>query len=122
MDFYAAIRSALSKYATFNGRASRSEFWFFYLFLVIVDSVASIIDAFIINNSNSPLTAIMGLVFLIPLIAVATRRLHDIDSSGWWQLLVFVPIVGAIVLIIWLCTAGTPGSNRFGSNPLSGRA
>jgi uncharacterized membrane protein YhaH (DUF805 family) len=121
MDFYAAIRSALSKYATFNGRASRSEFWFFYLFLVLVDGVASIIDAFIINNPNSPLTAITALVFLIPLIAVATRRLHDIDRSGWWQLLVFVPIVGAIVLIIWLCTAGSPESNRFGNNPLSGR-
>ena len=122
MDFYTAIRSALSKYATFSGRASRSEFWFFYLFLVLVDSVAGIIDAFIINNPNSPLTAISGLVFFIPLIAAAARRLHDIDRSGWWQLLVFVPIVGAIVLIIWLCTTGSPGSNRFGSNPLSGRA
>jgi len=122
MDFFAAVKSALNKYATFTGRASRSEFWFFYLFLAIVDSIAGVVDAFILNNSNSPLTIIMGLGFFVPLIAVATRRLHDIDRSGWWQLLAFLPIIGTIILIIWLCTAGTAGNNRFGANPQSGRA
>jgi uncharacterized membrane protein YhaH (DUF805 family) len=122
MNFYAAIKSAFSQYATFSGRASRSEFWFFYLFLVIASFVAASIDALVLNNQNSYLTLILFLATLIPLIAITTRRLHDTDRSGWWQLLPFIPLVGAIILIIWLCTASTPGSNRFGSNPLSGRA
>jgi uncharacterized membrane protein YhaH (DUF805 family) len=122
MNFYAAIKSAFSQYATFSGRASRSEFWFFYLFLVIASFVAASIDALVLNNQNSYLTLILFLATLIPLIAITTRRLHDTDRSGWWQLLSFIPLVGAIILIIWLCTASTPGSNRFGNNPLSGRA
>ena len=122
MNFYAAIKSAFSQYATFSGRASRSEFWFFYLFLVIASFVAASIDALVLNNQNSYLTLILFLATLIPLIAITTRRLHDTDRSGWWQLLSFIPLVGAIILIIWLCTASTPRSNRFGSNPLSGRA
>jgi len=122
MNFYAAIKSAFSQYATFSGRASRSEFWFFYLFLVIASFIAASIDALVLNNQNSYLTLILFLATLIPLIAITTRRLHDTDRSGWWQLLSFIPLVGAIILIIWLCTASTPGSNRFGSNPLSGRA
>jgi uncharacterized membrane protein YhaH (DUF805 family) len=121
MNFYDAVRSAFSQYATFNGRASRSEFWFFYLFLVIASLIAASIDALVFNNQNSYLTLILFLATLIPLIAITTRRLHDTDRSGWWQLLSFVPLVGAIILLIWLCTASTPGSNRFGSNPLSGR-
>jgi uncharacterized membrane protein YhaH (DUF805 family) len=121
MNFYAAIKSAFSQYATFSGRASRSEFWFFYLFLVIASFIAASIDALVLNNQNSYLTLILFLATLIPLIAVTTRRLHDTDRSGWWQLLSFIPLVGAIILIIWLCTASTPGSNRFGRNPLSGR-
>jgi uncharacterized membrane protein YhaH (DUF805 family) len=122
MNFYAAIKSAFSQYATFSGRASRSEFWFFYLFLVIASFVAASIDTLVLNNQNSYLTLILFLATLIPLIAITTRRLHDTDRSGWWQLLSLIPLVGAIILIIWLCTASTPGSNRFGSNPLSGRA
>ena len=118
MSFYDAVRSALSKYATFSGRASRSEFWFFYLFWLLACGIAGVIDALIINSSFSPLTTIAVLGLLIPFIAVTIRRLHDIDRSGWWQLLPLVPIVGAIILLIWWCKPGTPGSNRFGSNPL----
>jgi uncharacterized membrane protein YhaH (DUF805 family) len=121
MNFYAAIKSAFSQYATFSGRASRSEFWFFYLFLVIASFIAASIDALVLNNQNSYLTLILFLATLIPLIAITTRRLHDTDRSGWWQLLPFIPLVGAIILLIWLCTAGAPGNNRFGGNPLSGR-
>ena len=118
MSFFDAVKSAFSKYATFSGRASRSEFWFFYLFLLIASFITAIIDAAVLGNQNSFLTAILFLATLLPLIAITTRRLHDTNRSGWWQLLPLIPLVGAIILIIWLCTAGTPGSNRFGSNPL----
>jgi hypothetical protein len=59
-------------------------------------------------------------IFLLPGIAVGVRRLHDVDRSGWWLLLAFIPLVGTIILIVWFCTRGTPGPNRFGPDPLSG--
>jgi uncharacterized membrane protein YhaH (DUF805 family) len=68
----------------------------------------------------SPLNSLASLALLLPSLAVAVRRLHDIDRTGWWILLWFIPIIGWIILIIWHCTAGTPGPNRFGQDPLAG--
>ena len=65
-------------------------------------------------------TGIFSLVVLLPGIAVGVRRLHDLDRIGWWLLLAFVPLVGTIILIVWFCTRGTPGPNRFGPDPLAG--
>lgn len=92
MDFAQAIKSCLSQYAGFTGRAPRSEFWWFFLFQVIVVVVASFVNQLIGN--------IASLALLLPALAVGARRLHDIGRSGWWQLLSFTGI-GFLVLIYW---------------------
>ncbi|MDQ3058119.1 MAG: DUF805 domain-containing protein [Pseudomonadota bacterium] len=92
MNFGQAISTCLSKYATFSGRASRSEFWWFFLFQVLVLVAASMI--------GETLYGLVALGFLLPSLAVATRRLHDIDKSGWWQLLTLTGI-GYLLLLYW---------------------
>lgn len=116
MDFQTAVKSCIVKnYATFSGRASRSEFWFFQLFLMLVSLVAMVIDAAILNSDMGGLTTIISIATLVPNIAVACRRLHDIDKSGWWQLLWLIPLIGFIVLVIWYITKSDVNDNRFGS-------
>ena len=117
MDFTQAIRTCLNKYATFTGRAQRSEYWYFFLFLVIVNIVASVLDSAIFGDI-SVLYLIATLALLVPSIAAGVRRLHDTDKSGWWLLLGFIPVVGAIVLIVFFCQRGTVGPNQFGPDPL----
>ncbi|MBR9972376.1 DUF805 domain-containing protein [Magnetospirillum sulfuroxidans] len=115
MDFQAAVKSCiLTNYATFSGRASRSEFWFFQLFLLLVNLVAMVIDAAILKSDLGVLATIFSIATLVPNIAVACRRLHDIDKSGWWQLLWLIPLVGMIVLLIWYITKSDVTDNRFG--------
>jgi uncharacterized membrane protein YhaH (DUF805 family) len=115
MGFGQAISSGFNNYVNFNGRASRSEFWYWTLFAVLVGIVTQIIDAII----GMPLTNIIAsLGLLLPGIAVAVRRLHDLDRTGWWLLLAFTGI-GVIVLIIWDCMKGTDGPNRYGPDPLA---
>lgn len=109
MDFVTAIKTVFGKYAVFNGRALRSEFWYFQLFVVIVQVV--------LNAILPPLAGVFGLVVLLPGFAVGARRLHDIGRSGWWQLLWVVPVIGVIVLIVWWATKGE-GDNRFGPAPV----
>jgi uncharacterized membrane protein YhaH (DUF805 family) len=87
------------------------------LFLVIGGLVAELMDA-AIGSRISVLGSVFGLVTLIPALAVMVRRLHDTDRSAWWMLLAFVPLVGEIVLIVWWCTKGTKGYNRFGADPM----
>ena len=114
--FAAAVRTCFNKYATFQGRAARPEFWFFVLFNVLVGAALSVVDAVLFGMANgvSPLSSLYSLAAFIPGLAVGARRLHDIDRSGWWQLIVLVPLVGLVVLLIFLCKRGTPGHNRFG--------
>jgi uncharacterized membrane protein YhaH (DUF805 family) len=115
MGFGEAVGSCLSKYATFTGRAPRSEYWYFVLFQAVVGVVAAAISRAIDLNLVSTL---VELLLFLPSLAVGIRRLHDIDRSGWWTLLGFVPFIGWVVLIIWACTKGTLGPNRFGPDPL----
>ena len=115
MNFGQAISSAFSNYVNFSGRAIRSEYWFWVLFTSIGVVLGEIIDGVLGTTLIYP---IFGLVTILPSIAVGVRRLHDLDRSGWWLLLSFIPLVGAIVLIIWFCGRGTAGSNRFGPDPL----
>jgi len=101
------------KYADFNGRARRSEYWYFVLFSAIFSIVASVIDGL---TGYPILATIYGLAAFIPGLAVAVRRLHDTGRSGWWYLLVFT-IIGIIPLIIFFAMEGTPGPNEYGRNP-----
>jgi uncharacterized membrane protein YhaH (DUF805 family) len=119
MGFSDAVRSCLTKYAIFSGRACRSEYWWFALFGIIVDVAGNIIDSAI---GTGFVGFVAGIALLLPNIAVGIRRLHDIDRTGWWALIAFVPVIGWILLIVWACTPGTPGPNRFGPNPLPAMA
>lgn len=121
LSFGQAVKSALNKYATFSGRARRSEYWWFVVFNWIVLAAAIFLDnmfgiAFI-PYSYGPLYLLAGLVLVIPGLAIMVRRLHDIDKSGWYILLSLIPIVGAIVLIVWFCTDSNRTLNRFGESP-----
>jgi uncharacterized membrane protein YhaH (DUF805 family) len=117
MDFSQAIKTCLNKYAAFSGRAQRSEYWYFFLFMVVVNVVASVLDSAIFGDIPV-LYLIATLAIIVPSIAVGVRRLHDTDRSGWWLLLGFIPVVGAIVLIVFFCQPGTVGPNQFGPDPL----
>lgn len=119
MTFTEAIRTVWSKYATFPGRATRPEYWWWVLFVVLLNIVTSIVDGAIVAPGElvQPLSAIAALVLLLPGLCVGVRRLHDIDRSGWWLLIVFVPLVGVLVLLFWLTRPGAEGNNRFGAPP-----
>ncbi len=121
MSFQDAVRTSLTqKYADFNGRARRSEFWYFFLFTVIVSIVASVIDRIIGTNdmfsNNGLVGTIASLALLVPSLAVGARRLHDTDRSGWLQLLALIPLVGIILLIVWWA-GDSKGDNKHGPNP-----
>lgn len=110
MTFDAAIRDGLSKYAQFNGRSSRSAYWWFVLFSVLVYVATDIVDA-VIGTPIFTVLAVIGL--FLPSLAVLVRRLHDTDRSGWWVLISFVPLIGSIVLIVFACTVSGP-PNKYG--------
>ncbi|MCR5297950.1 MAG: DUF805 domain-containing protein [Paludibacteraceae bacterium] len=103
------------KFAKFDGRAGRKEFWYFVLVNVVVSIVLNIIDGAIF--STTVLSGLYGLAVLIPGLALTARRLHDINKSGWWQLIALIPIVGLIILIIWCAKEGDKGTNNFGEEP-----
>jgi uncharacterized membrane protein YhaH (DUF805 family) len=118
MSFFEAIGSGLRNYASFSGRAVRSEYWYFVLFLLIVGIVAELLDFFLfplqmVFQGIGPLHILSSLALLLPSIAVSVRRLHDIDRTGWWALL-YLTGIGTLWLIYWACRRGTVGPNRFG--------
>ena len=98
MTFQEAIRVCFTKYADFSGRASRSEYWWFVLFIVLVSVATSMV--------SPVLSGIFTVGTLLPALAAATRRLHDTGRSGWWQLIAFVPVIGFIVMVVFLTQAG----------------
>jgi uncharacterized membrane protein YhaH (DUF805 family) len=102
MTFQESIQVCFKKYADFEGRASRSEFWWFTLFIFLASAAISIV--------SSVLSGLFSLAVLLPSIAAATRRLHDTNRSGWWQLIWLVPFVGWIVLVVFLAQEGKPSN------------
>ncbi|HEV2797950.1 MAG TPA: DUF805 domain-containing protein [Nocardioides sp.] len=120
MDFMTAVRTCLSKYVDFSGRARRSEYWYFVLFNVIVSAVANILDNVIGTDfeagSGGILSTVVGLALFLPGLAAGVRRLHDTGRSGWWILIGLIPIIGWILLIVWYCTDSKP-DNQYGPNP-----
>jgi len=111
MNFPDAVKSGLNNYINFEGRATRSEFWWFVLFNLIVGIVTAVLD---VATGLMVLNMLASLALLAPNLAVGARRLHDIDKSGWWQLLMLIPLIGLIVLIIFFVKTGNTGANRFG--------
>ena len=113
--------SALKQYTVFDGRARRKEFWYFVLFNVLISFGLAIIDfktgLYSAEYEMGLLSSLYSLAVLIPSIAVGVRRLHDTDRSGWWLLLALVPVIGALVLLVFYLLDSTPGTNRFGPNP-----
>jgi uncharacterized membrane protein YhaH (DUF805 family) len=117
MNFFEAIRSGFRNYINFSGRAVRSEYWYWTLFAVIVVGGFGVIDEWIYPGTQmSAFSYVDMIVFfgsILPSLAVQSRRLHDIDRSGWWIPL-SLTIIGSFVLIYWYCQRGTLGPNRFG--------
>lgn len=114
MGFSEAVSTCFAKYATFQGRAMRPEYWWFVLFTFLVHLGLSVIAMVALGMLAMVLKLLFSLAVLLPSIAVGARRLHDIDRTGWWLLIGLVPVIGWIVLIVWFCTPGTRGANRFG--------
>jgi uncharacterized membrane protein YhaH (DUF805 family) len=117
MTFQQAVRTCFAKYATFSGRAARSEYWYWQLFLLLVALISGIPD-YALGLYGKPFETIYSIVTIVPSFAAGARRLHDTGRSGWWQLLFIVPLIGWIVLLIWFCTKGSNGYNSFGPDPL----
>lgn len=128
MGFIQAVSSGLSQYATFTGRATRSEYWWWVLFSILVNIATGLLDTALFGavsllaygdiQALTPISTLAGLALLIPSIAVGVRRFHDMDHTGWWLLLGLTGI-GAIVIFFWFMRRGTLGPNRFGYDPLS---
>ncbi|WP_193140623.1 MULTISPECIES: DUF805 domain-containing protein [unclassified Meridianimarinicoccus] len=105
MNFQTAIQTCLSKYATFSGRATRPEFWWFVLFVILVGLGGSILDSVIFGTgpeAGQPISAIASLALLLPYLAVGVRRLHDIGRNGWWMLLILLPLIGTLIILYWM--------------------
>ena len=108
MTFGESIKTCFSKYTDFSGRATRSEFWWWALFVLLVSAAVGII--------SEVLSGVFSLAVLLPYLAVGARRLHDTDRSGWLQLIALIPLVGWIVLIVWFAQEGKE-PNRYSSTP-----
>ncbi len=118
MNYYLAV---LKKYADFTGRARRTEYWYFLLFNIIFSFLISVVDAIFGTFSTEAGIGLLGTIYtlavFLPSIAVTTRRLHDTGRSGWWQLILFIPLIGAIVLIVFLVLDSYLYENEYGMNP-----
>ena len=117
MDFQTSIKTCFNKYADFSGRALRSEFWFFVLFTLLGGIITVILDVMVLGysiESYGPINLIFLVAILIPSFSVTARRLHDINKSGWWQL-IYITIIGILFMIIWNATEGENKKNKYGS-------
>jgi uncharacterized membrane protein YhaH (DUF805 family) len=118
MNWYLEV---VKKYAVFSGRAQRAELWFFVLFNFIITVVLSFVDGLMGTVSAETgvglLSGVYSIAILLPAIAVACRRLHDTGRTGWWLLIGFIPVIGAIVLLVFYVLDSQPGDNEYGPNP-----
>ena len=118
MDWYIKV---LKQYADFNGRARRTEYWVFLVFIIVFSGTAMLIDKVleivIVEIGYGPLFLIYALAMLIPGLAVGVRRLHDVGKSGWMLLIGLIPVIGTIWLLVLFLSDGTSGVNEFGENP-----
>jgi uncharacterized membrane protein YhaH (DUF805 family) len=114
MGFQEAVRSGFDHYTKFDGRASRPMYWWWVLFAIIAAVAANIVDAII----GAPIfSVIVGLGLLLPGLSVSIRRLHDTNRTGWWILIGLIPLIGAIILIVFYVQEGDAGENQYGPPP-----
>ena len=111
-----AIRSVLSQFVGFSGRASRSEYWIWWGFTVVVFFAIGAV-ALLFDSAGYVVTSLVALVFVLPNLAVTVRRLHDVGRSGFWLLLVFIPLIGALILLAFLLLDSQSEPNKWGSPP-----
>ena len=135
MTLVVSVKTCLSKYATWQGRASRSEFWYFNLFSFLCSLLAQLIDNVLgitfkftneltgqeLSSNGGYIQALVVLGMFLPQLAVLVRRLHDTNRSGWWYWLLLVPVIGGILLLVWFCSAGTTGENNYGPDSRSNK-
>ncbi len=123
MNWY--LDAVKNKYAVFDGRAQRQEFWYFMLFYLLIYIALSVVDqvtgTFNMQTGTGLFSGIYTLAMLVPSLAVGARRLHDTGRSGWWQLLSLIPVLGVLVLIFFFVQDSQPGDNQYGLNPKSGQ-
>lgn len=119
VSFSQAVRMAFDSYCRFQGRSSRSEYWWWVLFVAILSFCIGIIEGILGFSMTAVRTTsgILSLVLLLPGLGLSVRRLHDIGKSGWWILLGFIPVVGAIILITWFARNSEMTENRYGPMP-----
>jgi uncharacterized membrane protein YhaH (DUF805 family) len=113
MNWY--LDALKNKYATFSGRARRTEYWMFFLFYFLIALAIVFVEAFI--HAGGILGILFGLAMLVPSLAVTVRRLHDTSRTGWWILITLIPGIGAIILLIFMVLDSTPEGNDYGPNP-----
>ncbi|MBZ0128968.1 MAG: DUF805 domain-containing protein [Rhodobacteraceae bacterium] len=121
MTFQQAVATCFRKYVTFEGRAPRSEYWWWVVFLLAGNLATAFLEATIIGIAgNGPplMSSVFSLVVFLPHLAVMVRRLHDTNRSGFWFFIVFVPLVGWLILLYFLIIEGTRGPNDFGADPI----
>ena len=118
MTFIQSVKTVLiSRYFDFEGRSSRSEYWWSYLAITILNLTIMILSDLLDPSSGIHIILLLSyIVLLIPSLAVGFRRLHDIDKSGWWLLISLIPLIGVIILIFWFATKSDEGINRFGDH------
>ena len=116
MDFGQAISTCFKKYADINGRAQRSEYWWFFLLNVIVNIAGTTLFG------DGLISVLITLALLVPAISVGVRRLHDTNRTGWWMLAFIIPLLGLVLALFWLTKRGTVGPNQYGDDPLGGYA
>ncbi|MHA1128508.1 MAG: DUF805 domain-containing protein [Alphaproteobacteria bacterium] len=131
MTFMDSISTCFNKYISFKGRAQRSEFWWFVLFIVIGSAIAGVFDSAMfetrtlmiggmaVSYNAGWIGTVFSLAVFLPTWGVEVRRLHDIGKSGWWLLLGLIPVIGFIILLVWFIQTGTEGDNDYGPDPLA---
>ncbi len=133
MNMTQAVRSVLQQYVGFSGRARRAEYWWWTLAVLLAMVVTNFLDVLFFAQNvtiqtgvgsvsaehDGPLSAILSLAVFLPGLAVSVRRLHDVDKSGWWFLIILVPIFGFFYLLYLFIQQGTDGPNQFGTDPLT---
>lgn len=114
----AYFNRAISRFARFSGRASRAEYWYFFLAVLLLNVVLTLLGLVFSESVLGDLIELLSSVFLlfvlIPSVSIGVRRLHDVNKSGWWYLLILVPLLGPLVLLYWAIQVGDAGSNAYG--------